>query len=313
MNRKRPRPLPSAQQLVAVIVAFATVSPRPSRGFVMPSVASLLSAGRRNMQHDAPSSPTAVAGHLEADPRLRGRLEADKKLRRRVGRRKRPRDGGEFQLDPDDRLPRTMEELYRQVASAPPPQEDQSGEIRPGPKDMEIVEEAVRSTFKCTEDDAWWDRNGVEWDRMAANPSGSFAVGGDDDDGGAWGMEDYFGEEAPGWKPSDEVEFYSLSAYKAGITGSRAAGTAEGRDLTTRDAVELFGRTPFAQYWESLPDLSETGRVYAYNAVDRMAALKFMMNFTCGGMLGSANSLQVITDGVALPSGAATSGLFVVS
>ena len=191
-----------------------------------------------------------------------------------------------------------MEELYRQVASQPPlnPEEQYKKALEPGPEDMAFVEDAVRTTFKCTEDDAWWEANEAEWDEMAESPATSFAVGRDVDE---WGMEDYFGEETPAWKPSDDVASYSLGAYKAGITGTGAAGAGEGGGgLRIRtDASELFALTPFGQYWESVPDLGTTRRVYAYNAVDRMAALKFMMNFTCNGMHGSAESLQVTSWG----------------
>lgn len=191
-----------------------------------------------------------------------------------------------------------MEELYRQVASQPPsnPEEQYKKALEPGPEDMAFVEDAVRTTFKCTEDDAWWEANEAEWDEMAESPTTSFAVGRDVDE---WGMEDYFGEETTAWKPSDDVASYSLGAYKAGITGDGAAGAGEGGGglRISTDASELFALTPFGQYWESVPDLGTTRRVYAYNAVDRMAALKFMMNFTCNGMHGSAESLQVTSWG----------------
>lgn len=282
MRRKRPRPLSSAQLVVVVVATFATLSPLSSQGFVMPGVASWFAPGRNK------ASTTAVAGRLEADPRL---------LRRRQRRQR--KDVAEFQLDPDDPLPRTMEELYRQVASEPPlnTEEQYKRALEPGPEDMDFVEEAVRTTFKCTEDNAWWDANEAEWDRMAENPARSFAVGGDQQH--EWGMEDFFGEDTPAWKPSDEVAPYSLSAYKAGITGFSAAGAGagDGRFRSSTEASELFARTPFGQYWESVPDLGTTARVYAYNAADRMGALKFMMNFTCNGMHGPAESLQVTSGG----------------
>lgn len=189
-----------------------------------------------------------------------------------------------------------MEELYQQVASQPPlnPEEQYKKALEPEPEDMAFVEDAVRTTFRCTEDDAWWEANEAEWDRMAESPATSFAVGRDEDE---WGMEDYFGEETPAWKPSDAAS-YSLGAYKAGITGAGAAGVGGGGGgggglRSSTDASELFAFTPFGRYWESVPDLGTTRRVYAYNAVDRMAALKFMMNFTCNGMHGSVESLQV--------------------
>lgn len=255
-------------------------------------VASLFAAAGRNNK----ASATAVAaGRLEVDPRIQ---PVPRRPRwRQILRRK---EGASFPLDPDDPLPRTMEELYRQVASEPPldMEEQYRKALEPGPKDMEFVEEAVRATFKCTEDDAWWETNEAEWDGMAESPATSFAVGGDGDGGGEeWGMEDYFGEETPAWRPSDDLASYSLSAYKAGIMGESAAAGAGGGLRSRAEASELFGLTPFGRYWESVPDLGTTGRVYAHNAVDRMGALKFLMNFTCNGMHGSVESLQVTGEG----------------
>lgn len=187
-----------------------------------------------------------------------------------------------------------MEELYRQIASqAPDTTERYKQAVEPGPEDMALVEDAVRTTFKCTEDEAWWETNEAEWDRMAESPATSFAVG--RDGGDEWGMEEYFGEEAPAWKPSDDAASYSFSAYKAGITGftAGAGGGGLGSSSSRTDASELLALTPFGRYWESVPDLGTTGRVYAYNAADRMGALKFLMNFTCNGMHGPTESLQV--------------------
>lgn len=197
-----------------------------------------------------------------------------------------------------------MEELYRRIAMEPPSdsKEQYKKALEPKPEEMDIIEEAVRTTFKCTEDDDWWKTNEEEWDRMAESPGKSFALGLDDEaraQGKMWGMEDYFGEEAPEWRLSDEaLAPFSLSAYKAGgargspvaAVGEEGGEDAEGRK---REAAALFGRTPFSQYWQSVPDLRTTGRVYPYNAVDRMAALKFMMNSTYNGMHGTAENLQV--------------------
>lgn len=200
-------------------------------------------------------------------------------------------------LDPNDPLPRTMEELYRRIASEPPlnPAEQYRKALEPVPDEMAIIEEAVRTTFACTEDDAWWEKHEEEWERMAEDPDRSFALGSNEDaQGEVWGMEDYFGEESPAWKFSDDREGrYSLGAYKAGIT--RPAAGAEGGEQRRRkrEPAELFELTPFAQYWDSLPDLRTAGRVYVYNAVDRMAALKFLMDCTCNGMHGSEESMQV--------------------
>ncbi|CAN0089410.1 unnamed protein product [Ectocarpus sp. 12 AP-2014] len=247
----------------------------------MPSATALFAAHRRRCTK--PSTGVATARRLQPDPRKR---------------RRRPRESsgdrsGQGTLDPDDPLPRTMEELYRRIASEPPLNLEQQYQkaLEPDAEEMGMVEEAVRATFNCTEDDAWWDENGQEWDRMAENPGEHFALGREEDRGGGvvWGMQDYFGEGAPEWGLSDEPAVnFSLSAYKAGMTG-RPSKDGEGRG---REAAELFKRTPFAQYWESVPDLRAAGRVYAYNAVDRMAALKFLMNCTYNGMHGSAENMQ---------------------
>ncbi|CAB1110617.1 unnamed protein product [Ectocarpus sp. CCAP 1310/34] len=247
----------------------------------MPSATALFAAHRRRCSK--PLTGVAAARRLQPDPQKRRR-----RSRESCGDR-----SGQGTLDPDDPLPRTMEELYRRIASEPPLNLEQQYKkaLEPDAEEIGMVEEAVRATFKCTEDDAWWDENGQEWDRMAENPGEHFALGREEDRGGGvvWGMQDYFGEEAPEWGLSDEPAVnFSLSAYKAGIPG-RAAKDGEGRG---REAAELFERTPFAQYWESVPDLRAAGRVYAYNAVDRMAALKFLMNCTYNGMHGSAESMQ---------------------
>ncbi|CBN76777.1 expressed unknown protein [Ectocarpus siliculosus] len=247
----------------------------------MPSGTALFAAHRRRCSK--PSTGVAAARRLQPDPRKRRRRRIDSGGDR----------SGQGTLDPDDPLPRTMEELYRRIASEPPLNLEQQYKkaLEPDAEEMGMVEEAVRATFKCTEDDAWWDENGQEWDRMAENPGKHFALGREEDRGGGvvWGMQDYFGEEAPEWGLSDEPAVnFSLSAYKAGIP-ERPAKDGEG---SGRQAAELFERTPFAQYWESVPDLRTAGRVYAYNAVDRMAALKFLMNCTYNGMHGSAESMQ---------------------
>eukprot|EP00903_Cladosiphon_okamuranus_P008918 g8536.t1 len=249
---------------------------------MMPGVTSLFAAAGRDGNE---ASATAVAGRLQADPRLQPQ-RVNPLLLRLLLRRARGRQPKELELDPNDPLPRTMEELYRQIASQPPTNlaEQHKKALEPRDGDMPILEEAVRKTFKCTEDDAWWESNEAEWDRMAESPATSFALGRDQD---GWGMEDYFGEETPAWKPSDESSSYRLSAYKAGTTGLRA-----GLGISTGDVREVFALTPFGQYWDSVPDVATTGRVYAYNAADRMGALKFMMNLTCNGMHGSAESLQ---------------------
>lgn len=155
------------------------------------------------------------------------------------------------------------------------------------PEELEFMEQAVRDVFAPTQDDSWWEENGEDWDWMANNPGASFVIGveqAEDDDSFVWGMQDYFRQEtADSERPDGNAARFSLSAYKAGTTTS--AGSLENEDL--------LERTPFAQYWDSVPDLGVTKRVYAFNAVDRMAALKFMMNCTYNGMHGSAENRQV--------------------
>lgn len=278
----------------------------------MPSVASLFAVCHSNRNNE-PS--TAVAAATPAPARGRGRLQDDPRQKQRQrGKYKGGGSGRSRQtVDPDDPLPHTMEELYRRIALNPPldPKEQYKKALEPKPEEMDIVEEAIRTTFKCTEDDAWWATNEEEWDSMAESPGKSFALGLDDEaraTGKVWGMEDYFGEETPDWGISDETAPpFSLSAYKAGGAAGLAVTTtavveegAEDAVRMKREAAALFGRTPFSQYWESVPDLRTTGRVYAYNAVDRMAALKFMMNCTYSGMHGSAENLQVRDEGIAV-------------
>ena len=190
----------------------------------------------------------------------------------------------------DDPLPRTMEELYRRMRNNPPAGQQSDDEPVLQPQELEFMEEAVRDVFRPTESDSWWEEHGEEWDRMAEDPASSFSVGVDFDDATrtrehlVWGMGEYFGEGGPEWQISDEdAEPFSLTAYKAGISIKG--------DIPSTDG--WFERTPFAEYWDSLPDLRVTKRVYGFNAVDRMAALKFMMNCTYTGMHGSAESHQV--------------------
>lgn len=289
MGRKRPRPLPPALTLLTAIAMLVSNPPISSQAFVMPSVASPFAAHRGRCPQPAaaapPPPPPPGSRRLQGDPQQRHRH-----------RGKDAQDGsGRGLLDPDDPLPRTMEELYRRIAIEPPlnPEEQYRRALEPVAEEMTIIEEAVRTTFRCTEDDAWWELHGEEWDRMAENPGRSFALGADEEgQGEVWGMEDYFGEEVPPWKLSDEgAARYSLGVYKAGVT--RLARGAAGGERRRREPAELFALTPFAKYWDSLPDLRTAGRVYVYNAVDRMAALKFLMDCTCNGMHGSAESMQV--------------------
>lgn len=175
--------------------------------------------------------------------------------------------GGDEKSDP---LPRTMEELYRRMRMSPPVDLSAEYEQKPDHEDMVIIEKAIRYVCKPMEEESWWEENGEEWDRVMSNPKSIFgSITLDDEDNEDIGYDML--TEVLSTSPS-----YKLSSYKAG--GHSNA------DLSL---------TPFAQYWDSLPDLRVSNRVYTYNVVDRMAALKSIMNCTFNGMHGSADCHQV--------------------
>lgn len=203
-----------------------------------------------------------------------------------------------------------MEELYRRMQSAPPADQRPPGEdgaIAITPDDQDTIAEVFNKLIAPMGDDTWWEENEEEWDRMASDPVASFTSV--DQPGGlstgfSWGLQGRFGESAPDWQPSDEEATpFSLSEYKAGTTlegGQSKEGAAGTSATSTRTGAGGSGAwagglegTPFAEYWDSLPDVGVTKRVYAFNAVDRMAALKFLMNCTCNGMHGSPEDHQV--------------------
>lgn len=209
-----------------------------------------------------------------------------------------------------------MEELYRRMKNAPPADQrrpsSSSGDddLVISPEDEDTIAEVFNELIAPMGDDSWWEENEEEWDRMASDPAASFTSVDPPREstrgGFLWGLQGRFGEGAPDWQPSDEEAApFSLSAYKAGTTldGRQEAkeGTAGTRTTSTRTGTGGGGggggawldRTPFAVYWDSLPDVGVTRRVYAFNAVDRMAALKFLMNCTCNGMHGSPEDHQV--------------------
>lgn len=185
-----------------------------------------------------------------------------------------------------------MEELYKLMRDNPPAEQRPYDEPVLRPDDIKIVEEVVRSVFRPTESDSWWEEHGEEWDRMAEDPAASFSLGVDTNTNGTmngfvWGMGEYFGEEGPEWRASDgDAQPFTFSAYKAGVFS-------KGGKLSTNTEEQLFERTPFAEYWDEIPDLRVNKRVYGFNAVDHMAALKFIMNCTYTGLHGSADSHQV--------------------
>lgn len=169
-----------------------------------------------------------------------------------------------------DPLPQTMEELYQQMRVTPPSDPYAQYNQEPSAEEMEFIEEAIRCTCKPMEDDKWWEENGEEWDRVINNPEKLFrGVTADDEDMGAFNLDSF---DEPGARSSS----FNLSLYKRG-----------GLD----DAN--LGLTPFARYWNSLPDLRVTKRVYAYNALDRLGALKYLMSCTSNGMHGSEENHQV--------------------
>lgn len=291
MGRKRPRPSSSAQLLAAATIA---ITPTP-HAFV-PAAAPLFFHG---------SSAVKLAGSRQHQLRVSNKLSSSSTLPFSHSLHAIPRVRGESGVagndDPNDPLPRTMEELYARMRSEPRVKQQQRDDVMLKPYELEFIEEAVRDVLGPTEGGRWWEEHGEEWDRMADNPEVSFSTGiGDSDPSFKWGMEAYFGQGAPEWKQSDEEAApFSLSAYKAGILvaghGSKVeeGEAGNGGPAAVADAGELFARTPFAQYWDSLPDVGVTKRVYAFNAVDRMAALKFMMKCTCNGMHGPAENHQV--------------------
>lgn len=178
-------------------------------------------------------------------------------------------DGVPDEYTVPDLLPRTMEELYQQMRDSPPINPYGQYEREPGPEEMVLIERAIVRAWKPMEDDSWWEENGEEWDRVIQNPKKLFESLAVDDDGGITTSDvlNYSASTLPN---------FQLSSYKAG----------------GRYTVDLR-LTPFAQSWDSLPDLHMTKRVYAQNSVDRMAAIKYLMNCTCSGLHGSAETHQV--------------------
>ena len=303
MGRKRPRPPFTAQLLVVTTFAIPPLLPRA----FLPSAAPLHCGS-------AIHSSTRTASHLNSSSKLSRRpgTTAVQPLRAVPHRRRNSRRGWEEKEeegDPNDPLPRTMEELYRRMQSAPPtdqrPSEDDAIAITPD--DEDTIAEVFDKLIAPMGDDSWWEENQEEWDRIASDPAASFTSvdqSGKSSTGFSWGLQGRFGESAPDWQPSDEEAApFSLSAYKAGtMLGSgrakeRAAGTSSTSSRTGAGGSGAWAGglegTPFAEYWDSLPDIGVTKRVYAFNAVDRMAALKFLMNCTCNGIHGSPEEHQV--------------------
>lgn len=185
-----------------------------------------------------------------------------------------------------------MEEVYEQLRKHPPV-DPRSMDKGLEPIDFQFIEETVRDVFAPTESDSWWEENRKELSMIAEYSEPDFITGaGETKRSGKeslWAMQHYFGQEAWELKPSmGDSNLFSLTEYKGG-----AATALEKRRLDGAFIGKLFARTPFAQYWDSLPDLGVTRRVYAFNAVDHMAALKYMMNCTYNGMHGSEGNRQV--------------------
>lgn len=197
----------------------------------------------------------------------------------------------------DDPLPKTMAELYRRMRANPPVNPRTKDDwFDPDPEELALIEETARDVLGPTEDDDWWEENREELEWIVNNPSMAFEDVEDDGKsrgqkrGFVWGFDKIYGEDTS-TDVFDEAMLgapppFSLSTYKAGRgleRGAKIFGSSE----------ELLMATPFGQYWDSLPDLRVSRKVYAYNAVDRMAALKYMMNCTYNGMHGSEETHQV--------------------
>lgn len=197
-----------------------------------------------------------------------------------------------------------MEELYRRMQSEPLADQSSGDDAVISPEDEDTIAEVFDKLIAPMGDDSWWEENEEEWDKMASDPAASFtSVDPPRESAGfVWGLQGRFGEGAPDWQPTDEEAApFSLSAYKAGaalegghaIEGAAGTRTGTGRGGGVGTWTDPLERTPFAEYWDALPDVGVTKRVYAFNAVDRMAALKFLMNCTCNGMHGSPEDHQV--------------------
>lgn len=133
------------------------------------------------------------------------------------------------------------------------------------------------------ENESWWEENGEDLERVVMRAT-SDSLRGEASDGKrpvVWAWSDMFGNADDSSSKSEVPAAFSLTAYKA--------GGAEMLDLE----YSAFERTPMALYWDSLPDVGATKRVYAHNAVDRMAALKYMMNCTDNDMHGKAGTRLV--------------------
>lgn len=304
MGRKRPRPPFKAQLLTVTTFAIPPLLPEAFLPF-----APQLFRGSPIL------STNIIASHRSNGKLSRPGATAVRPLRA-VLRRRTDRRGWEGEEDeekgengPNDPLPRTMEELYRRMQSEPPADEHaSSGEDAViSSEDEDTIAEVFNELIAPMGDDSWWEENQEEWDRMASDPAASFtSVDPPRESAGfLWGLQGRFGESAPDWQPTDEEAApFSLSAYKAGaaLEGEHAKeGAAGTRTISTRTGnggdggawTDPLKRTPFAEYWEQVPDVGVTKRVYAFNAVDRMAALKFLMNGTCNGMHGSPEDHQV--------------------
>ena len=301
MGRKRPRPPFTAQLLAVTTFAVPPLLPEALLPFAPP----LFRGSAVRSSH--------TTSHRSNGKLLRPGATAVQPLRA-VPRRRTNRRGWEEkeegEEDPNDPLPRTMEELYRRMRSEPPAdQRSSSGDDAViSPEDEVTIAEVFNELIAPMGNDSWWEENEEEWNRMASDPAASFtSVDPPRESGGfSWGLQERFGKGAPDWQPSDEEAApFSLSAYKAGTAlegGQSKKGAAGTRTTSTRTGTGGGGggawtdpleRTPFAEYWDALPDVGVTKRLYAFNAIDRMAALKFLMNCTCNGMHGSPEDHQV--------------------
>lgn len=195
---------------------------------------------------------------------------------------------GSRRLKFDDRMPRSMEEIYEQLRRNPPndPRANDH-KRRKRPQDMAIAKDVMIELCApmADENEAWWSENGRDlkqavmtaredgWpDKPPSTFHGKPAV---------WGLGDLFGDVEEILDPEIPEKRVSLTTYKAGAIP----------EWLPEDIA--FQRTPMAVYWDSLPDVAATRRVYSLNAVDRMAALKYMMNCTDNAIHGKAGTRLV--------------------
>ncbi|CAM9432418.1 unnamed protein product [Choristocarpus tenellus] len=194
--------------------------------------------------------------------------------------------------DPPDLpgFPKSMEELQRKMQRDSLLQ-DTSNTTREDPlgfpideDDVAFITEAVLDVFGDGTEDEWVEKKLgsmlVDEDKgesKAPSPTNmSLQKDGQGDEGWAFDetQDEYEEFKRHVGEYDNKVPTYSPSIYKAG-----------GSTVT-------FAQTPYAQYWDSLPDLEESGKMYSYNALDRLSTIKYLMNCTYNGMFGDMENHQ---------------------